>query len=196
LNIWPGIVDFLIDKLHNENDSMILSAAKAICFIIEDSGRAFEEPKFEDELNKLLPSLSNLLMTQPAKNDEIRGTVIHTINMLIISSTKAIYDSTEDYLKILLEIIKEDSIILKKRAVQGLTNVLDFRIELAMKYYEPLFNVMLECLKFEDQQVSLAAAEFWSGLALNRMEDEEDDLKRIETIKQVLPVLGPILLES
>ena len=77
LNIWPGILDFLIEKLHSENNSIVFSAAKAVCFIIEDSGRAFEEPKFAEELDKLLPSLSGLLMAQPAKSEGVIATVIH-----------------------------------------------------------------------------------------------------------------------
>lgn len=121
--------------------------------------------------------------------------VIHTINMMIVMNTDAIYQSTEGYLQILLEIMKEDSEILKKRSIQGLTNILDFRMELALTYYEPLFEAMLEALKTRDQAVAMAAAEFWSGLAINRLPDEEEDLKRVELVKKVIEHIGPILLE-
>ncbi|CAI2383216.1 unnamed protein product [Moneuplotes crassus] len=195
LNIWPDIIEFLTTKLSSDNDSSIYSAAKAICFIIEDSSKAFEEPKYAEDLEMLLPALSSILMQQPAKDDNIRSIVIHTINMMIIMNTDVVYRNTEGYLKILLDIIQEDSTKLRTRAVQGLTNILDFRMELALSHYESLFEVMLECLKLKDQEVALASAEFWSGLAINRMENDEDDKKRIELIEKVLPILSPILLE-
>jgi hypothetical protein len=50
-------------------------------------------------------------------------------------------------------------------------------------------------LNEKDQEVALAAAEFWSGLALNQLEEDDVDNDRKESISQVMPVLGPVLLE-
>ena len=135
-------------------------------------------------------------MADPPKSDVIRAIVINTINMLIILSTETIYNSTEDYLQLLLKTAMEGSVEVRKRSVQGITTILDFRLELVVKHYEAVFEVLIACLNERDQEIALAAAEFWSGLAINQMEDDEGEYHRREIINKVLPILGPILLES
>jgi hypothetical protein len=142
LNIWPDILEFLIDKLSDGND--IESAVKTLSFIVEDSGAMFSEPKYEDEMQRLLPALSHLLISKPAKSPVIRATAMHTINMLIITSSRVIYESTEEYLQVLVTETKDADSHVKMRAVQGLTNILDFRTEIIIKYCEPTFKVILE----------------------------------------------------
>lgn len=57
INIWPDILEFLINQLETNDDSIIETSVQAISFIIEDSNRALEEPKYVEEINRMLPSL-------------------------------------------------------------------------------------------------------------------------------------------
>ena len=195
INIWPGIIEFFVEKFDDENESIIETAVKSICFIVEDSERLFEEPRYAEEIELLLPSLSKLLMADPPKNERILSTVINTINMLIILSTEIIYENTEKYLEVLLKTASDPSVEVRKRSVQGITTILDFRLELVVKHAQEVLDVMVNWLNEKDQDVGLAAAEFWSGIAINRGEEDEVDEKRIEIINKYLPVLTPILLE-
>lgn len=193
LNIWPGILEFFIQQFDNNDEEAIESAVRAIWFVVEDSGRLFEEPKYAEEMDKMLPSLSKLLMEGP-KNPKIRATVINTINMLIILSTETVYNSTEDYLVVLIQIAHDDSIEVRKRAVQGITTILDFRMELILKHIEEVGTTMVDSLNCQDQLIGLAAAEFWSGFAINQMEDEEDDGQRRNVLQKASKSICPILL--
>jgi hypothetical protein len=169
LNIWPGILEFFIHQLESKTEEEVETACKAICFIVEDSGRAFEDPIYSEEMDKMLPSLSKVLMTY-SQNSSIQSTVIHTINMLVLLSTETVYNSTEDYLLCLLSITKSSPKPLTevlKRCVQGITNILDFRMELILAHAEEVGEAMLQALQSMDQHVGLAAAEFWSGIVIN-----------------------------
>ena len=195
LNIWHGILEFFIQKFDDEDESIIETAVKSVWFIVEDSGRMFEEPKFSEEMDQLLPSLSKLLMADPPMNERILSTVINTINMLIILSTETIYENTEKYLEVLLKTACDPSVEVRKRSVQGITTIVDFRLELVIKHAQEVLDIMLNWLNEKDQDVGLAAAEFWSGLAINRGEDDDIDQQRVEIIDKYLPILAPILLE-
>jgi hypothetical protein len=51
---------------------------------------------------------------------------------------------------------------------------------------------MINSLKEKDQKVALAASEFWSGIVSVKSKVEE---AKIQTIRSILPVLLPCLLE-
>lgn len=71
---------------------------------------------------------------------------INTINMLIVLNSHTIYEATEDYLEVLLKLTSHESEDVRNRSLQGITTILDFRLELVIKHHEIIFDVLLNAL--------------------------------------------------
>lgn len=188
LNVWPGIVDFLIEHLGTEE---VEHASHALSLIIEDSNDAFVHAKYRDNLVDL--TAKSLELLSQSSSEKVKANLIHAMNMLVLTSNEIVYDQTEKYLEVLVNMIEESgSTLIQFKALQGVTSVLDFRPELIIKSYTKVFDLMLKALIPHDQRISLTAAEFWSGLLYAYL--PEGDEQRLAALEEVLPhLVGPLL---
>ena len=91
----------------------------------------------------------------------------------MLSMLNVMNDSLEDYLIKLIQLTTDPSVVVRQRCLQGISNIMDYRVDLVLKYYKQIYPLMIERLKEFDQKVALAAAEFWSGIVLNDIQDDE-----------------------
>ena len=66
-------------------------------------------------------------------------------------------------------------------------------MEAVISQFEKVQNLMLSALMYKDQQVALAASEFWSGI--NNTKLEENDEVRVQKIQASMDKILPALLE-
>ena len=64
----------------------------------------------------------------------------------------------------------------KWRVVQGITSVMELNMELVISKFEAVCQLMHAALMHKDQQVALAASEFWSGILQNKL-DQQDEIR-------------------
>jgi hypothetical protein len=79
------------------------------------------------------------------------------------------------------------------RVVQGITTIMELKMESVINQFDRVQNLMHGALMHKDQQVALAASEFWSGI--NNSKLEENDEIRVEKIQNCMEKILPALLE-
>lgn len=111
--------------------------------------------------------------------------------MLLLTNTDVIIESMEEYLHQLLNIggqvhsqNTESGVLrnqkIKWRCVQGITTIMELKMESVLKEFDKVCELMHGALMHKDQQVALAASEFWSGI--NNTKLEENDEIRVKKI--------------
>jgi len=81
----------------------------------------------------------------------------------------------------------------KWRVVQGITSIMEFKMNSIIDRYEVVCQLMIGALMHKDQQVALAASEFWSGIIQNKL-DENDEV-RVQKIQSSMERILSALLE-
>ena len=69
---------------------------------MEDCAKLFEDNKFRDVVNEMVPRVCKLIST--TYNESIVQNAINTINMLLLTNTDTILESMNEYLNVLLNI--------------------------------------------------------------------------------------------
>jgi len=107
--------------------------------------------------------------------------------MLLLTNTELITQSMEEYLTVLLDIGESivaanqsqgapSNLKVNWRIVQGVTTVMEIKVAAVVAQFERVLNLMHLSLLYKDQQVALAASEFWSGY-LNSKLDINDEIR-------------------
>jgi len=110
----------------------------------------------------------------------------------------------EEYLQVLLNIgaqissANQTSGVLKNqkvnwRVVQGITTIMEMKMSSVIEHFDKVQDLMLGALMHKDQQVALAASEFWSGINNTKL-DQSDEL-RVAKIQNSMEKILPALLE-
>lgn len=145
----------------------------------------FEDNKFRDVIAEMFPPICKLIST--AFNETIVQNSINTINMLLMSNTEIIQASMVEYLQVLINI--GEQIILANsqmgkltnmkvmwRVVQGITTIMELNMQAVIQLFDKIKLLMFHALMYKDQQVALAASEFWSGVNNTKL-DENDEIR-------------------
>lgn len=77
--------------------------------------------------------------------------------------------------------------------VQGITTIMELKMISIIDRFEIVCNLMLGALMHKDQQVALAASEFWSGIIQNKL--TVDDQLRVRKIEEHMGRILQALLE-
>jgi hypothetical protein len=74
----------------------------------------------------MLPPIFRLI--DPNNSESIKSNAIYTVNMLIMSrTTPFLYENMDNYAKHLLSLQKDQSLEVRWRIVQGITNTMEVR---------------------------------------------------------------------
>ena len=160
---------------------------------MEDCAKLFEDNKFRDVVVEMFPPICKLISTN--FNETIVQNAINTINMLLLTNTDIIQESMTEYLTVLLNIGEQ---ILQQnhasgkltnqkvnwRVVQGITTIMELKMEAVIDNFDRVQNMMHGALMHKDQQVALAASEFWSGINNTKL-DENDEI-RVQKIQVMI----------
>ena len=90
-------------------------------------------------------------------------------------------ENLDEYLNVLLNIgiqisqLNQSSGVLnnqkvKWRVVQGITTIMELRMESVLSKFDQIQDLMYGALMHKEQEVALAASEFWSGINSTKME--------------------------
>lgn len=71
--------------------------------------------------------------------------------------------------------MKEHSIDIKHRALQGFSNIMVYRLDIIVRLRDHIFPIMIEYTKEKDQKLGLATCEFWSGIVDGRLNTQDED---------------------
>lgn len=86
--------------------------------------------------------------------------------MILYTQAQVIGDKIENYMNFLIQkqMLEDPSIQVRWRIVQGITNIMDQRVDLIIPHISTVLDFMINALKEKDQKLALAATEFFSGV--------------------------------
>lgn len=212
-NIWPELLSFLTQNLqvdcfgqdieaNQRNTSIVENSIHTIAIIVEDCSKLFEDNKFRDVVIEMFPPICKLISTN--FNEQIVQNSINIINMLLLTNTDIIQSSMNEYLTVLLNIGNQintqnqqqsqfTNLKVNWRVVQGITTIMEMKIEAVIDNFERVQDLMHGALLHKDQQVALAASEFWSGINNTKLDDNDEI--RVFKIQNSMEKILPALLE-
>ena len=88
------------------------------------------------------------------------------MNVILYTQAQVIGDKIENYMNFLIQkqMLEDPSIQVRWRIVQGITNIMDQRVDLIIPHISTVLDFMINALKEKDQKLALAATEFFSGV--------------------------------
>lgn len=196
-NIWPDLLQFLSDLLKKQqelldkegfNMAIVENAMHTITIIVEDCSKLFEDKKYEALITEIFPQICALINQR--YSEEVVANAINTINMLLMTDVDIVLQNVTEYFGVLLNIGNQINAAggqgyLKPRwrIIQGVTTIMELRLELIVQHFEQVCQLMVGALLLKDQQVALAATEFWSGIISKKDDIDTDEYeKRIQVI--------------
>jgi hypothetical protein len=86
--------------------------------------------------------------------------------VILYTQAQVIGDKIENYMNFLIQkqMLEDPSIQVRWRIVQGITNIMDQRVDLIIPHISTVLDFMINALKEKDQKLALAATEFFSGV--------------------------------
>jgi transportin-1 len=188
---WPELIDFFLTHLDKvdrclkayegssdsstltpEDNQRYLSIAEnsieAISVFVETFSKTPQTNEDEDEsyyqIPKIVPHILKLL--EPNHSEEIKQHAISIVNVILYTQAQVIGDKIENYMNFLIQkqMLEDPSIQVRWRIVQGITNIMDQRVDLIIPHISTVLDFMINALKEKDQKLALAATEFFSGV--------------------------------
>ena len=148
LNLWPDIIEFLVNNLAYNDESVVDNAMQALSLIVDDTSKLFEDENYSKYLKIMLEPIFALAAN--AKGESVKANAIGTMNMLLLTLAPCIMQSTEDYLLLLVQNAAHSSLQVRHKVLQGLTNIMELRLEHVVKHDEKVYEVMLRGLGEKD----------------------------------------------
>ena len=76
LNIWPEVIQFLVHNIQlNTEPSILENAIESFAMIIEDSAQLFEDARYKNLLQMMLPPIINLI--RDAHISSVKAYAVH-----------------------------------------------------------------------------------------------------------------------
>ena len=63
---------------------------------------------------------------------------------------------------------------IKWRVIQGITTIMELKLDYIIDRFDQICPLMVGALRHKDQQVALAASEFWSGIIQTKFEVNDE----------------------
>ena len=135
---------------------------------VETFSKTHQTNEDEDEsyyhILKIVPHILKLL--EPNHSEEIKQHATSIVNVILYTQAQVIGEKIDNYMNFLIQkqMLEDPSIQVRWRIVQGITNIMDQRVDLIIPHISTVLDFMINALKEKDQKLALAATEFFSGV--------------------------------
>jgi hypothetical protein len=143
---------------------MAENSIEAIGQFVQNFSSPLEDESCYHQLTKMMPHIFGLLDAD--QTEIIKKSAIDIVNVLLLTQAQVVSDNMHTYINFLVnKRVQEDtSLLVRWKIVQGITNIMDQRVEIILQHLPNVLDFMTNALKEKDQKVALAATEFWSGI--------------------------------
>ncbi|CAM9580768.1 unnamed protein product [Ascophyllum nodosum] len=200
---WPELLPTLLNNVTGEFDDRIkVATLQALGYMCDDW-----EP---EDMNQ---SQSNQILTcivdgmRPDRPSPIRGAAARAlINSL--DFTRSNFETQQErdvIMQVVCETTQCADVEVRKAAYEAIWTIATLYYDRLQAYMQPLFELTLRTIKEDQEEVALAAMEFWSSLCDEELEimdentfEREPGTARVSQnyVKQALGALMPVVLET
>ncbi|CAM8989944.1 unnamed protein product [Rhodiola kirilowii] len=200
---WPELIGLLLSNIHQLPPQSKQATLETLGYLCEEVSPDVVE---QDHINKILTAVVQGMSSSEA-NMEVRLAASRALyNALGFAQANFSNDMERDYImRVICEAALSPQVKIRQAAFECLVSVSSSYYEKLPAYIEDIFNITAKAVREDDELVALQAIEFWSSICDEEIEILEEygeeftgdsDIPCFYFIKQALPALVPLLLET
>ncbi|KAK1325865.1 Transportin-1 [Acorus calamus] len=200
---WPELIGSLLSNIHQLPAHVKQATLETLGYICEEvSPDAIDQ----DEVNKILTAVVQGMNSSEASNDVRLAATRALDNALGFAQANFSNDMERDYvMRVVCEATLSADVKIRQAAFECLVSISSTYYEKLSSYIQDIFNITSKAVREDEEPVALQAIEFWSSICDEEIDilDEyggdftgDSDISCFYFIKQALPALVPMLLET
>ncbi|KAK4802551.1 hypothetical protein SAY86_000754 [Trapa natans] len=203
LKHWPELVGTLLSNIHQLPAHTKQATLETLGYICEEvSADAVDQ----DHVNKILTAVVQGMNSSEASNDVRLAATRALYNALGFAQANFSNDTERDYImRVACEATLSPEVKIRQAAFECFVAISSTYYEKLAPYIQDIFNITAKAVKEDEEPVALQAIEFWSSICDEEIDilegygadsSADSDIPCFYFIKQALPVLVPMLLET
>ncbi|CAN0876315.1 Importin subunit beta-1 [Linum grandiflorum] len=200
---WPELIGSLLSNIHQLPSHVKQATLETLGYFGEEVSADVVD---QEDVNKILTAVVQGMSVSEVSS-EVRLAAVHALhNALAFAEANFSNDMERDYImKVVCEATQSHDMKIRQASFECLASISSMYYEKLAPYIQDLFNITSKAVKEDDESVALQAIEFWSSICEEEIDilEEYGDMLSDETnipcfyfVKQALPALVPILLET
>ncbi|KAK1301945.1 Transportin-1 [Acorus calamus] len=200
---WPELIGSLLSNIHQLPAHVKQATLETLGYICEEvSPDAIDQ----DQVNKILTAVVQGMNSSEASNDVRLAATRALDNALGFAQANFSNDMERDYvMRVVCEATLSVDVKIRQAAFECLVSISSTYYEKLSSYIQDIFNITSKAVREDEEPVALQAIEFWSSICDEEIDilDEyggdftgDSDISCFYFIKQALPALVPMLLET
>ncbi|KAK1301944.1 Transportin-1 [Acorus calamus] len=200
---WPELIGSLLSNIHQLPAHVKQATLETLGYICEEvSPDAIDQ----DQVNKILTAVVQGMNSSEASNDVRLAATRALDNALGFAQANFSNDMERDYvMRVVCEATLSVDVKIRQAAFECLVSISSTYYEKLSSYIQDIFNITSKAVREDEEPVALQAIEFWSSICDEEIDilDEyggeftaDSDIPCFYFIKQALPALVPLLLET
>ncbi|KAJ7945077.1 importin subunit beta-1-like [Quillaja saponaria] len=200
---WPELVGSLLSSIHQLPPHTRQATLETLGYICEEVSPDVVD---QDHVNKMLTAVVQGIISSESNNDVRLAATRALYNALGFAQANFSNDMERDYImRVVCEATLSPEVKIRQAAFECLVAICSTYYDKLAPYIQNIFEITARAVKQDEEYVALQAIEFWSSICdeeIDILDEYGDDCSRDSEIpcfffiKQALPVLIPMLLET
>ncbi|GLT90721.1 hypothetical protein SLE2022_086400 [Rubroshorea leprosula] len=200
---WPELLGALLSNIHQLPAHTKEATLETLGYICEEVSPDVVE---QDHVNTILTAVVQGMNSSEANNDVRLAATRALCNALGFAQLNFSNDMERDYImRVVCEATLSPDLKIRQSAFECLVAISSTYYDKLAPYMKDIFNITAKAVKEDEEPVALQAIEFWSSICDEEIDILEEyggdfsgdsDIPCFYFIKQALPVLVPMLLET
>ncbi|KAF5460517.1 hypothetical protein F2P56_020381 [Juglans regia] len=200
---WPELIGTLLSNIHQLPAHTRQATLETLGYICEEVSPDLVD---QDQVNKILTAVVQGMNSSESNNDVKFAATRALFNALGFAQANFSNDMERDYImRVVCEATLSPELKIRQAAFECLVAISSTYYEKLAPYIQDIFNITAKAVKEDEEPVALQAIEFWSSVCDEEIDileeyggefSGESDIPCFYFVKQALPVLVPMLLET
>lgn len=204
---WPELVGVLLANMGSPQLEKPVTLKQAT---LETLGYVCEEISSDvlaqDQVNSILTAVVQGMNAPDANSDVCLAATKALYNALDFAQTNFENEMERNYImRVICETTLSADVRIRQASFECLVSISSTYYEKLAPYIQDIFTITAKAVRTDEEPVALQAIEFWSSICDEEIEIQEEyggdfsgdsEVPHFHFIKQALPVLVPLLLET
>ncbi|XP_043715814.1 importin subunit beta-1 [Telopea speciosissima] len=202
-NQWPELIGALLSNLHQLPPHVKQATLETLGYLCEEVSPDVVD---QDQVNKILTAVVQGMNSSEGNTDVRLAATRALYNALSFAQANFSNDMERDYImRVVCEATLSFEVKIRQAAFECLVSISSTYYDKLAPYIQDIFNITAKAVKEDEEPVALQAIEFWSSICDEEIDIIEEyggefsgdsDIPCFYFIKQALPALVPLLLET
>ncbi|XP_042481167.1 importin subunit beta-1-like [Macadamia integrifolia] len=202
-NQWPELIGALLSNLHQLPPHAKQATLETLGYLCEEVSPDVVD---QDQVNKILTAVVQGMNSSEGNIDVRLAATRALYNALSFAQANFSNDMERDYImRVVCEATLSPEVKIRQAAYECLVSISSTYYDKLAPYIQDIFNITAKAVKEDEEPVALQAIEFWSSICDEEIDIIEEyggefsgdsDIPCFYFIKQALPALVPLLLET